>query len=275
MAISVLPLHNPLQVAEGYAMVDVISNGRLEFGVGRGSTPAEYASFRIGYDDSATRMKEGTQLIQQAWRGETIHFQGELFAYDDLRVLPKPVQEPHPPIWVGASRSDDTFRWAGLNGFHVMTLPYMYEPDVLRHWLDVYRAALVEAGYDPSTREVLGKFHVYVADSLEQARTEAIPYLARYAALAGARSNRSTGSHSRDQEGFDEQVERGNLIAGDPQRCIDIIERWREVLGLTTISGTVSFGGMPQELALKNIRLFAERVMPAFERRRAPRAVAS
>src|SRR5581483_10723928 len=239
VAISVLPLHNPLQVAEGYAMVDVISNGRLEFGVGRGSTPAEYASFRIGYDDSSIRMKEGTELIRQAWRGETICFKGELFEYDDLRVLPKPVQEPHPPIWVGASRSDDTFRWAGLNGFHVMTLPYMYEPDVLRHWLGVYRDALVEAGYDPRTREVLGKFHVYVSDSLAAARDEAGPYLQRYGALAGARSNRAAGS--REPESFEEQVARGNLIAGDPQRCIDIIHGWREKLGLTTISGTVCF----------------------------------
>src|SRR5205823_8396112 len=83
----------------------------------------------------------------------------------NVHVLPKPVQQPHPPIWVGASRSDDTFRWAGEQGFHLMTLPYMYEPSVLQHWVGIYREALVEAGHDPAAREILGKFHIYVTES--------------------------------------------------------------------------------------------------------------
>jgi natural product biosynthesis luciferase-like monooxygenase protein len=275
IAISVLPLHNPLQIAEGYAMVDVISNGRLEFGVGRGSTGGEYASFRIDNEDSAPRMKESTAIIEQAWSGEPVTFHGELFDYDDVRVLPRPVQEPTPPIWVGASRSDDTFRWAGQHGYHLMTLPYMYDPEVLQHWIGVYRDALVEAGHDPATREVLGKFHIYVADDLETVRREAIPYLRHYADISAARASRAPGmSRLNNADDFDEQVHRGNLIAGDPQGCVDIIRRWSELLGLTTISGTFHFGGMPQELALKNIRLFAERVMPAFDRSKAAVPVA-
>jgi natural product biosynthesis luciferase-like monooxygenase protein len=270
IAVSVLPLHNPIQVAESYAMVDVVSNGRLEFGVGRGSTSGEFASFGIPQDDSAPRMKEATEIIRQAWSGDPVEFHGDVFTYDGVRVLPRPVQQPHPPIWVGASRSDDTFRWAGHHGYHVMTLPYMYEPDVLHHWLGIYRDALVEAGHDPAAREVLGKFHIYVADSLEQARDEAIPYLRRYRDIANARNNtRSDKALPNDYaDEFDDQVRRGNLIAGDPQGCIDIINRWRDTLGLTTISGTFHFGGMPHDLALKNIRLFAEQVMPAFERSR-------
>lgn len=75
-------------------------------------------------------------------------------------MLPRPVTRPHPPIWVGTSRSDDTFRWAGKQAFHLMTLPYMYEPPVLRHWIGIYREALEAAGHDPSSREILGKFHI-------------------------------------------------------------------------------------------------------------------
>ena len=164
IAIVILPLHNPIEVAESYAMVDVISGGRLNFGIGRG-TPAELEQFGIGYEESVSRLREGTAIIQQGWSGEAIEFTGELFAYQGVRILPKPVQQPHPPFWVAASRSDGTYRWAGEKGFHLLTLPYMYEPTVLRTSIGHYREALVQAGHDPSTREVLGKFHIYVTDS--------------------------------------------------------------------------------------------------------------
>jgi natural product biosynthesis luciferase-like monooxygenase protein len=264
-AISVLPLHNPLMVAESYAMVDVISGGRLEFGLGRGSALKEFAEFKISHDDSATRMREAVEIIRQAWGDERFSFHGELFDYDDMDVQPKPVQRPHPPFWVGASRSDGTFIWAGEQGFNLMTLPYMYEGDVLREWVDHYREHLVGAGHHPSSREVLGKFHIYVAESDAKAREEAMPYLQNYRDIAGQRnSGLVAGTGGRID--LDEQIRRGDVIAGDPQRVIDVIHQWRERLGLTTISGTVFFGGMPQELALRNIRLFAERVIPAFAR---------
>ncbi len=263
VAISVLPLHNPLQVAESYAAVDVISNGRLEFGVGRGSTLKEFASFKISHDDSATRMREAVHIILKAWEDGPFDFHGELFDYENIEVLPKPVQRPHPPIWVGASRSDDTFRWAGEQGYHLMTLPYMYEPEVLQHWIGVYRDALVAAGHDPATREILGKFHIYVAESDRKAREEAMPYLANYRDIANER-NAGNVAGTGGRLDLDEQIRRGDVIAGDPERVIEVINLWRERLGLTTISGTVFFGGMPQELALRNIRLFADRVMPAF-----------
>jgi natural product biosynthesis luciferase-like monooxygenase protein len=263
VAISVLPLHNPLQVAESYAAVDVISGGRLEFGLGRGSTLREFASFKISHDDSPTRMRESAEVILKSWADEPFSFKGELFDYEEVNVLPKPVQRPHPPIWVGASRSDGTFRWAGEHGFHLMTLPYMYEPEVLREWVDHYRESLEAAGHDPSTREILGKFHIYVAESDAKAREEAMPYLQNYRDIANQRnSGNIAGTGGRID--LDEQIRRGDVIAGDPQRVIDVIHQWQERLGLTTISGTVFFGGMPQEMALKNIRLFAERVMPAF-----------
>jgi len=266
VAVSVLPLRNPLQTAESYAMVDVISNGRLEFGLGRGSTPREFDSLRIARDETGVRMRESLQIIRQAWAEEAVSFSGEAFTYEGVRVLPRPVTRPHPPIWVGASRSDDTFRWAGQQGFHLMTLPYMYEPPVLQHWIGIYRQALDEAGHDPAAREILGKFHIYVSESLVTAREEASQYLENYRVIAENRNTRASSARPGNARDLEDQVARGNIIAGDPARCIEIIERWRDLLGLTTISGTFYFGGMPQELALENIRLFAEKVAPAFNR---------
>jgi natural product biosynthesis luciferase-like monooxygenase protein len=260
IAIVILPLHNPIEVAESYAMVDVISGGRLNFGVGRG-TPTELEQFGIGYEESVSRLREGTAMIQQGWSGGAVDCTGELFAYQGARILPKPVQQPHPPFWVAASRSDDTYRWAGEKGFHLLTLPYMYEPQLLRTSIDHYREALVRAGHDPSTREVLGKFHIYVTDSERAAVAEAGPYLHNYWAVADAQHSQRTTARPIQAA---EQIARGNVIAGEPQRCIDIIRRWRDTLGLTVVSGTFYFGGMPQEMALRNIGRFAEEVMPAF-----------
>jgi natural product biosynthesis luciferase-like monooxygenase protein len=260
IAIVILPLHNPLEVAESYAMVDVISGGRLDFGVGRG-TPTELEQFGIGGEDSAIRLREGTVIIQQGWSGEAVAFTGTRFNYQGLRILPTPVQQPHPPIWVAASRSDDTYRWAGEQGFHLLTLPYMYAPEILRTSIDHYRDALVQAGHDPATREVLGKFHIYVTDSERQAVAEAGPYLHNYWTVADAQHPGRAAA--RPIQAAD-QIARGNVIAGEPQRCIDIIQRWRDALGLTVISGTFYFGGMPQAMALRNIRRFAAEVIPAF-----------
>jgi alkanesulfonate monooxygenase SsuD/methylene tetrahydromethanopterin reductase-like flavin-dependent oxidoreductase (luciferase family) len=146
-----------------------------------------------------------------------------------------------------------------------MTLPYLYaDLEVLRRLVKIYRESLAEAGHDPARHEVLGKFHIYVADSFERAAREATPYLEHYSDVhrAADPDRRHGPKNPRD---IAAQLAGGFVIAGDPRRCIDAIRRWREEAGLTTISGTFHFGGMPQEMALRNIRLFAERVMPAFE----------
>lgn len=265
VAISVLPLNHPLQNAESYAMVDVLSNGRLEFGVGRGANPEEYQDFNIGYEDSPLRLREHAEVLLQAWSDDPVSFHGQLFDYENVRVLPKPVQRPHPPIWVGASRSDDTFRWAGEKGFNLMTLPYQYEPSVLLHWIGVYKEALRENGHDPADREVLGKFHVYVDDSDGRGRRDAEPYWLNYQRLHFDRGAWSFSSR-RTADDYQAQVEQGQIIAGDPARCIDLIQRYRETFPLTTFSGQFHYGGMPHDVALRSLRLFAERVMPALEK---------
>jgi len=262
VAIAVLPLNNPVYLAESYGMVDVVSNGRLDFGIGKGSEPIEYVRFGARREEATQRMTEGTEILRQAWSDEPVNFHGEFFDYDNVRVLPKPVQRPHPPIWVGATRTEETFRWAGENGFNLMTIPFVHPTIGALHGLvETYRAALGRAAHDSATRQVLAKFHIYVSDSLEQGIREASPYMKNYSAIhAAVDPNRKLTNRDIVLD-----MERGFIIVGDPQRCIDTIRRWHEEAGLTTFSFTFHFGGMPQEMALKNIRLFAERVMPALE----------
>jgi alkanesulfonate monooxygenase SsuD/methylene tetrahydromethanopterin reductase-like flavin-dependent oxidoreductase (luciferase family) len=264
VAINVLPLNHPLRNAEAYAMLDVISNGRLEFGVGRGATLAEFESSRVDFGDSAQRLREHAEILVQAWSDDPVSFKGELYEFEGVQVLPKPLQRPHPPIWVGASRSDDTFRWAGENGFHLMTLPYAYEPEVLLHWLGVYHDALHEHGHDPAGREILGKLHVYVGESDAAARRDAERYWMNYYHMLYARGSWSTKAPPTPED-YQAEVREGKAVVGDPARCIDAIRHWQETFGLTTFSGTFHFGGMPHEQALRSLRLFADKVMPAFE----------
>jgi alkanesulfonate monooxygenase SsuD/methylene tetrahydromethanopterin reductase-like flavin-dependent oxidoreductase (luciferase family) len=147
-----------------------------------------------------------------------------------------------------------------------MTLPYLYrEPGVLPGFVKSYRRALANSGHDFTGTDVLGKFHIYVSSSLNRALEEAAPYLANYSDVhRGADGERKERGLlvGRDAK---TQLSEGFVIAGDPQRCVDTIQKWREEVGLTVISGTFQFGGMPHEMALKSIRLFAERVMPQFK----------
>ena len=120
-------------------MVDVISNGRLDFGVGKGSESHEYRKFGIDQQEATGRMYEGTEVILQAWSDKPVNFRGEFFTYDKFPGSPKPVQRPHPKLWVGCARSEDSFRWAGERNFNLMTLPYIYrQPDVLPNFVESY-----------------------------------------------------------------------------------------------------------------------------------------
>jgi alkanesulfonate monooxygenase SsuD/methylene tetrahydromethanopterin reductase-like flavin-dependent oxidoreductase (luciferase family) len=266
VAINVLPLHNPIDVAESYAMVDVISNGRLDFGVGKGSESHEYKKFRVDQKEATGRMYEGVKVMLQAWSDQPVNFSGEFFRYENVPVFPKPVQRPHPKFWVGCARSEDSFRWAGENGFHLMTLPYLYrEKGALPALVKCYHEGLTKAGHDVAKMDILGKFHIYVSSSLEKAIEEATPYLDNYVDVHHAADTERKEVGLLVQRDARTQLSQGFVIAGDPQRCADTIRRWADETGLTTISGTFHFGGMPQEMALKNIRLFAEKVMPEFK----------
>ena len=260
VAVAVLPLHNPLELAESYAMTDVVSGGRLDFGIGKGSEPVEYRKFAARLDEASERFKESIEVIRQAWSDEPVNFQGNFYNYENVNILPKPVQRPHPRIWVGATRTEETFRDAGRNGYDLMTVPFVHlSTDALRDLVKLYRDALARSGHDFVGREVLGKFHIYVSDSFERGVRQAEPFMKNYSAI----HNSVDPDRKLTSRDIGSDMARGSIIVGDPERCSDTIRRWHEEAGLTTFSGTFHFGGMPQEMALNNMRLFAERVMPA------------
>lgn len=259
VAIAVLPLHNPLELAEAYAMADVISGGRLDFGIGKGSEPVEYRKFRANREEATARFHESVEILRQAWSDAPVDFHGDFYSYEKVNILPKPVQRPHPPIWVAATRTEETFRWAGTRGYDLMTVPFVHpSTDALRDLVKLYRDELARAGHDFVGREVLGKFHIYVSDSFERGMREAAPFMKNYSDLHAA-ADPTRKLTSRD---IGSDMARGFIVVGDAERCADTIRRWREEAGLTIFSGTFQFGGMPQEMAFQSIRRFGERVMP-------------
>jgi alkanesulfonate monooxygenase SsuD/methylene tetrahydromethanopterin reductase-like flavin-dependent oxidoreductase (luciferase family) len=114
-------LRHPLHSAEDYAMVDAISGGRLEFGIGSGNTELDYNVFGLARENDRQRLREAIEVILKTWGNERIGHDGEFWKFDPLTLYPRPMQQPHPPIWV-AGTSAEGLGWAGRQGYHIMTV---------------------------------------------------------------------------------------------------------------------------------------------------------
>src|SRR5438445_1880102 len=121
-AVTLLPLHNPVKIAEEAAIVDLLSNGRLEFGVGRGTAPLHYEGYAVPMEESRERFDEALDFIIGAWTSEPFSFEGQYFQARELKLTPRPIQSPYPPIRI-ASNSPDTFPFAGRRGMPIFATP--------------------------------------------------------------------------------------------------------------------------------------------------------
>src|SRR5439155_12445661 len=124
-AISILPLHHPVQIAEDYAMVDVISNGRLEFGIGLGNTAVDFQVYGVPREERRDRFEEASDVIVKAWTNERFSHEGRFWQFNDVPIYPRPVQQPLPSMWV-AGHSPESLGWAGRQGFNVMTVAHPF-----------------------------------------------------------------------------------------------------------------------------------------------------
>src|SRR5262250_2929075 len=159
--VSVLPLCHPIRTAEEAATVDQISKGRLDFGVGRSGFPRAYSGYGVRYDASRERFQESLEVILKAWTEHGFSHTGKYFTFDNLTVVPRPYQKPHPPIWVAAT-THDTFPMVGRLGYSLVTgLRGFDVPEAVGH-LGAYRAARREAGHAGNGNVYL-RIPVYVA----------------------------------------------------------------------------------------------------------------
>ena len=268
-AVTLLPLHNPVKTAEEAATADVLSDGRLEFGVGRGTAPMHYAGYGIPQEESRERFDEALDFILQAWTNERFSFEGKHYRVHDLTVIPRPLQSPHPPVRIAAN-SPDTFPTAGRRRLPIFATPLINPPDKLKEGLAVYRETL-PAGTPGDTALA---FPVHVTTSRAQARQECEPGLLRFLREAAERLRPLGQADIKSFEAFRqvlariervryEDLDREMGVFGDPDYCIERVQALRREYGMDEFICYFNQGGIMEHAMVKqSMKLFAKEVLP-------------
>ncbi|MEE8517844.1 MAG: LLM class flavin-dependent oxidoreductase, partial [Dehalococcoidia bacterium] len=194
---NVLPVHEPLRLAEELAMLDCLSNGRLISGFVRG-IPREYVVYGVPFTESRGRFNEAWEIIQRAWTEEVFSYEGEFWAYKDVAIWPRPVQSPHPPIWLPVTGSKESIEWAAQRGFPItpgIAGSLGFRQDMVRY----YAKCMTDAGNEVTPEHLVVGTNTYVADSREQALAEAGPYQLYFSRTLFSHGNVAETSKQREQ----------------------------------------------------------------------------
>lgn len=275
-AVQVLPLCHPLRLAEEVATVDHLSNGRLIFGVGRSGFAHTYKTYGVDYGESRERFAETLEIVKRAFSEERFSHKGKYFAYDNVRLSPKPLQAPWPEIRIAAA-SADTYAEVGAMGHAIFVAARIGNLSELAPLVRSYREAWQQAGH-PGKGEVFLRVPVYVAATDEAAREEpreSIMHLLRTlgdrlaasASTAGTREIENRAARGQKMQSIDyEEVLRERMIVGTPARVVDQLKRLQEQLGLDGILAELNPGSLiPHDRVMTALRLLCEEVMPSFK----------
>ena len=274
LAVHVLPLRNPVQIAEEIATLDHLSDGRLDFGIGRAAFPRIYQGYGFDYAESRDRFDECLEIILRSWTEERFSFKGKFYQYDDLCVVPKPLQKPHPPIRIGAT-SEDTFELVGRMGY-----PIFINPSRVTTLLDLkplvaeFLQAREKAGHTGQVDVVL-RVPVYVAETKEKAYSEPkestmfqmqrlINVITQSIGEAGISAGDDRAAQAERLKAMTyEDVLANTVVYGTPESVVERLQQLQEELGLTQVIYEVNFGcNVPLEHQIKAVQLINEQVAP-------------
>ena len=272
LGVLLLPLGNPIRIAEEIATLDHISQGRLDLGIGRGTFPEHHDAFLSPYPESRGRFEEYLEIILKAWSTEQFSFEGEHYKCHDLAVRPKPYQKPHPPIRVGIT-SAETFPIIGRMGFPVFVNPSrVFALADLKEHVEAYQRAWQDAGH-PGRGNVGIRLPVYLAETEEQAYEEPRgstqtsmqgigQRVAANASREGTPGNWQTESDRIMSMTYDDWL-RDKVIFGTPESVLDRLLKLSEELQLSCIVFENNLGRrIPYDLQMKSLRLLMDRVVP-------------
>lgn len=286
---NILPLRNhPVRVAEEYAMIDCLSNGRLIAGFVRG-IPPEYIWYGINPHESRGRFEEAYDLIMTAWTKPVWSFEGEFFKLNDCAIWPRPLQQPYPPIWI-AARSAESIEWCVKRR---LPCAQVYQTTAqIEDTFNYYRAQANEQGWEAGPEKFILCRHIYIDDSDRKAREIAEPAMNYFftvfnrgfneavnkeavdqrltAALTSARSfsyfregNRERRDFSKlDWEGL---LSTGYLIAGNPDRVTKQIQEQMNQVGAEHFMGMFHIGNLDHDRVIHSLQLFKKEVMPRLQ----------
>lgn len=246
------PLHNPVDLAETWATLDVLSGGRVGLSIGLGYRDVEYRAFGVDRATRVRRMRDTVETLRDLWTGEPVTRSGDGFLLDRAVCTLAPLQRPHPPIWIAASADAAIQRAAGW-GLDWNINAQATVPEVARQ-----AAVYAAAARSPEPPRFAMSRELFCAATTEEAIRVAGPYLAnKYEVRKAWRS----GAEAPAQPGTVEAE--SPFILGDPDECARQIERYREV-GVDRMHLRMNWPGMPLEASLRGLRLFATEVLPRF-----------
>jgi alkanesulfonate monooxygenase SsuD/methylene tetrahydromethanopterin reductase-like flavin-dependent oxidoreductase (luciferase family) len=278
---NLVPLLNPVRVAEEYAMLDVMSGGRLIAGFMRG-IPHEYRAYNVNPDESHGRLDEAARLIVKCWTSdEPFRWEGEYYNFPSVSIWPRPMQRPHPRLLMSASNAEAAEFAARHKAIMGVTL--IADLDLVRKNIEAYKKAARANGYEPTPAHVLTGHQTVIADSDTEAR-EIMRQGLDYFHQVLMRPQRETQSQVLQQTGYyasadqkryfdarlktlrertlEEQIEAGTVFCGSPESVVKQMTRVQKALGHGVFNMTMKIGNMPDAAVRRGMELFRDRVAP-------------
>jgi alkanesulfonate monooxygenase SsuD/methylene tetrahydromethanopterin reductase-like flavin-dependent oxidoreductase (luciferase family) len=272
IAVSVLPLSHPVRLAEEVATLDHISAGRFDFGIGRSGFATSYAGYNIPYNESRERFQECLDILLSAWTQESFSYSGTHYNFENVCVVPKPRQKPHPPIRIAATTSE-TFPMVGRMGYPIFIGLRGSDLEMNATNVGIYRQTWQESGH-PGKGNVMVRIPVYVGETAEAAYEDPRESTtANYRQRGEGYASRTEGAGSAEERAefarrlaasdYD-QLLKTRLAYGTPDKVIERLTSLRDELGLDgfLLEPNVG-GGVPREKVFNSVKLFAKEVAPA------------
>ena len=260
-AVNLVPLHNPVRLAEEAATLDVISGGRAIFGIGRGSNPRQFAGYGVDISEGRERFLEALDFVLKAWRCDELSYEGEHFQAQELRISPKPLQDPYPPVYI-ASNSPDTFGIVGSLGHNILVAPLVVSVQGALDGLAVYLETLSEHGHDSAQVKINVNVPVYVTKDKDKAKSMPQASFDNYLGLI--RANRTRSLRGISELTYDKVYDDFAAI-GDPDQVVEKLQSLQNMYQNQEFMCWFNPGGMiPHEEVEQSMRLFSEEVMPRF-----------
>jgi alkanesulfonate monooxygenase SsuD/methylene tetrahydromethanopterin reductase-like flavin-dependent oxidoreductase (luciferase family) len=275
-AVIVTPFWHPLRLAEDIALTDILTEGRLDVGLGRGYQKMETDAFELKLEESRALFLEQLAIMKKAWTEQDFTHQGQFFTVPNpITMLPKPIQQPHPPIWI-ACQSDQTVDWTAEQGYFPIFSGSSGGTQIFA-WRERFTEKWRAAGHaDPNPRIAVQRF-VYVCDDEDEARAALRwpRWQRRLATNLRNATERIVGGRNEEypppnEPSTEEMWDR--VVYGPVERCIAQLQRDAD-MGFTDFIGWFDVGGLPAETVQRSMRRFAAEVKPAIVDR-TPEAVA-
>lgn len=256
-AVTILPFRNPVTVAEDYAMLDQISHGRLELGVGSGYLSHEFAGFPADPKNKREQFDEALAVLKRALSGERFSHKGTFYEVDDLQINVTPIQKPLPPIYCAVLRREAAY-FIGKQGNKLMTVPYAACDtfEEIEPMMAEYFKGFAESGVPAGERATVTALHTYVADSDEQARAEAAEPFDLYV---------ETRLYAKSQV-YDDILKSGLALFGSVDTVVDKLVRLH-AMGVDHVALLINFGGLDDKLVRACMERISKDVIPAVKSR--------